>query len=72
MHVRLCLRKSMHAVQVLISAPLNGHVLLKCLYMTTCLSRGLRAGSGQRGGGGGGRGGGGGEERMVKDSYAID
>ena len=49
--------KSMHAVQVLISAPLNGHVLLKCLYVTTCLSRGLRAGSGQRGGEGGGGGG---------------
>ena len=64
--VFVCLRKSTH-VGALISVPLNGHGLLKCLYRTPRLSRGLWAelcsGQGEEEEAG---------ERMVKDSYAID
>lgn len=66
--MHLCLVcKSRHGFQALISVPLNGHGLSKCLLRTTRLSRGLQdeLSSGQGGGGGGG-------ERMAKDSYAID
>lgn len=41
--MHLCLVcKSRHGFQALISAPLNGHGLLKCLLRTTRLSRGLQ------------------------------
>lgn len=64
--------KSMHVgdfVEALISMPLNGHGLLKCLYGTARLSRGLRvescSGQGEEEEEEAG-------ERMVKDNYAID